>query len=282
MSAISALTPADVTSALRPHRTASRRIGFVPTMGALHDGHRALFDRARTECDVVVASIFVNPMQFENPDDLARYPATLSADLEICASAGVDLVYRPAASTMYPVGFDSRVDVGRIGRVLEGRSRAGHYDGVATVVAKLLNVVRPDRAYFGQKDYQQILVVARMVLDLEIGVDIITVPTVRETDGLALSSRNTRLDANARARAVAISRAIAVSATRFAHGTTGARELSNEAIETIEAAGLDVDYVTITDPATLEPRETVRAGDVILVAATIDGVRLIDNAILGA
>lgn len=251
-------------------------------MGALHDGHRTLLERARAECDVVAVSIFVNPLQFENPEDLARYPATLASDLELCESAGVDLVYRPVVSTMYPGGFDTRVDVGRIGRVLEGRSRTGHYDGVATVVAKLLNVVRPDRAYFGQKDYQQFLVVDRMVTDLELGVDIVLVPTVREKDGLALSSRNVRLSADARGRAVAISSAIALASSRFASGTTDSREILNEAAGTITAAGLDVDYVTIADPATLEPRDAVRPGDVMLVAATIDGVRLIDNAILGA
>lgn len=253
----------------------------MPTMGALHDGHRTLIERAREECDIVVVSIFVNPMQFDNAEDLARYPATLSADLEICESVGVDLVYRPEVSTMYPNGFDTRVDVGRIGRVLEGRSRAGHYDGVATVVTKLFNIVRPDRSYFGQKDYQQILVVKRMVRDLDLDLDIVVVPTVRELDGLAMSSRNVRLSTDARSRATSISVALSEVSSRFARGETEARTLVSGVIASIEDAGLVVDYVTIVDPTSLEPSESAHSGDVILVAATIDGIRLIDNAILG-
>ncbi len=229
----------------------------------------------------MVVSIFVNPTQFDNAEDLARYPATLSTDLEICESVGVDLVYHPEVATMYPNGFDTRVDVGRIGRVLEGRSRTGHYDGVATVVAKLFNIVRPDRSYFGQKDYQQTLVVKRMVHDLDLGLDIVVVPTVREMDGLAMSSRNVRLSADARSRATTISVALSDVATRFARGETEARRLVSGAIGSIEDAGLVVDYVTIVDPTSLEPSESAHSGDVILVAATIDGIRLIDNAILG-
>ena len=250
-------------------------------MGALHDGHRTLIERAREECDIVVVSIFVNPMQFENPDDLARYPATLSADLEICASAGVDLVYRPASSTMYPVGFDSRVDVGRIGRVLEGRSRAGHYDGVATVVAKLLNVVRPDRAYFGQKDYQQILVVARMVLDLEIGVDIITVPTVRETDGLALSSRNVRLSPQDRADAPVIHRGL-VRARELLERGEEASTAREEFLAVVGGSGRSrVEYVSVADPDTLAEIEGPAPRAVISCAVWFGDVRLIDNLLHG-
>jgi len=251
-------------------------------MGALHLGHRALIERARQECDVVVVSIFVNPLQFENSEDLMRYPATLAADLEMCESTEVDIVYRPTTSTMYPNGFDCRVDVGRIGQVLEGRSRAGHYDGVATVVTKLLNVVCPDRVYFGQKDYQQTLVVRRLVRDLELDVELVVVPTVREGNGLALSSRNALLSAEARSRAVIISKAIELAESRYAAGETEAGELLSDAISSIEDAGLVVDYVTIADPETLVPQDIVRVGDIILVAATIDGIRLIDNAILGA
>lgn len=250
-------------------------------MGALHVGHRALIDRARLESDRVVVSIFVNPMQFESREDFDRYPTTLDADLEMCRDAGVDLVYVPTASTMYPEGFTSRVSVGPLGTVLEGRSRPGHFDGVATVVLKLLNAVQPDVAYFGRKDYQQTLVVGRMVVDLDLDVELCVVPTVREPDGLALSSRNARLSPTGRARALAIVRAISEVLRAFDDGEREPSALVATAHHELAAEGLDVDYVMIADPVDLSPAESVEPGHVLLIAAHVDGVRLIDNGILG-
>lgn len=250
-------------------------------MGALHDGHRTLMERAGHECDVVVASIFVNPMQFDSQADLDSYPTTLESDLRTCREAGVDLVYAPSISTMYPAGFDSRVVVGRIGTVLEGRSRTGHYDGVATVVTKLLNIVTPDVAYFGQKDFQQTLVVRRLVTDLDLATEIRVVPTVRESDGLAMSSRNVRLSADARRRAVAIPRALGEVNGLFTRGERNASTLQARATGIMEEAGLSVDYVIVASSDELNPTDIAVPGDVVLIAAIIDGVRLIDNAILG-
>ena len=250
-------------------------------MGALHAGHRTLMERAGEECDLVVASIFVNPMQFDNQEDLDSYPSTLDSDLRTCREAGVALVYAPNASTMYPAGFDSRVVVGRIGSILEGRSRAGHYDGVATVVTKLFNIVVPDVAYFGQKDFQQTLVVNQIVTDLDLPTVIRVVPTVRESDGLALSSRNVRLDPTARQRAVAIPRALTEVAGMFGRGEREASKLEARASEIMVEAGLSVDYVSVASSSDLRPTPIAAMGDVILIAAIVDEVRLIDNAILG-
>jgi pantoate--beta-alanine ligase len=250
-------------------------------MGALHAGHRTLMERAGEECDLVVASIFVNPMQFDNQEDLDSYPSTLDSDLRTCREAGVALVYAPNASTMYPAGFDSRVVVGRIGSILEGRSRTGHYDGVATVVTKLFNIVVPDVAYFGQKDFQQTLVVNQIVTDLDLRTVIRVVPTVRESDGLALSSRNVRLDPTARQRAVAIPRALTEVAGMFGRGEREASKLEAWASEIMVEAGLSVDYVSVASSSDLRPTPIAAVGDVILIAAIVDEVRLIDNAILG-
>ena len=250
-------------------------------MGALHAGHRMLMERAGEECDLVVASIFVNPMQFDNKEDLDSYPSTLDSDLRTCRDAGVALVYAPNASTMYPAGFDSRVVVGRIGSILEGRSRTGHYDGVATVVTKLFNIVVPDVAYFGQKDFQQTLVVNQIVTDLDLPIVIRVVPTVRESDGLALSSRNVRLDPSARQRAVAIPRALSEVAGMFDRGEREASKLEARASEIMVEAGLSVDYVSVAHSGDLRPTPIAAVGDVILIAAIVDEVRLIDNAILG-
>jgi len=249
-------------------------------MGALHAGHRHLIELARAECDVVVVSVFVNPMQFDDHHDFEAYPSTFDADASLCRDAGVDLLFAPTVSTMYPRGFDSRVVVGRIGEVLEGRSRSGHYDGVATVVAKLFGMIDPDVAYFGQKDFQQTLVIRRLVEDLNLDVALRVVPTVRESDGLALSSRNVRLDDDARTRALAISKALNEALESFASGNDGAESLVSRARATIEAAGLTVDYVVLADPGDLSSVEHAASGHVMLVAAHVNGVRLIDNVIL--
>jgi pantoate--beta-alanine ligase len=273
--------PIEVRSFVESARREGKSVGFVPTMGALHAGHRTLMERAGEECDLVVASIFVNPMQFDNQEDLDSYPSTLDSDLQTCREVGVALVYAPNASTMYPAGFDSRVVVGRIGSILEGRSRTGHYDGVATVVTKLFNIVVPDVAYFGQKDFQQTLVVNRIVTDLDLPTVIRVVPTVRESDGLALSSRNVRLDPTARQRAVAIPRALTEVAGMFGRGEREASKLEARASEIMVEAGLSVDYVSVASSSDLRPTPIAAVGDVILIAAIVDEVRLIDNAILG-
>jgi pantoate--beta-alanine ligase len=273
--------PIEVRSFVESARREGKSVGFVPTMGALHAGHRTLMERAGEECDLVVASIFVNPMQFDNKEDLDSYPSTLDSDLRTCREAGVALVYAPNASTMYPAGFDSRVVVGRIGSILEGRSRTGHYDGVATVVTKLFNIVVPDVAYFGQKDFQQTLVVNQIVTDLDLPTVIRVVPTVRESDGLALSSRNVRLDPTARQRAVAIPRALTEVAGMFGRGEREASKLEARASEIMVEAGLSVDYVSVASSSDLRPTPIAAVGDVILIAAIVDEVRLIDNAILG-
>jgi pantoate--beta-alanine ligase len=273
--------PIEVRSFVESARREGKSVGFVPTMGALHAGHRTLMERAGEECDLVVASIFVNPMQFDNQEDLDSYPSTLDSDLRTCREAGVALVYAPNASTMYPAGFDSRVVVGRIGSILEGRSRTGHYDGVATVVTKLFNIVVPDVAYFGQKDFQQTLVVNQIVTDLDLPTVIRVVPTVRESDGLALSSRNVRLDPTARQRAVAIPRALTEVAGMFGRGEREASKLEARASEIMVEAGLSVDYVSVASSSDLRPTPIAAMGDVILIAAIVDEVRLIDNAILG-
>jgi pantoate--beta-alanine ligase len=243
-------TIAEVRRALEPAR--SGVIGLVPTMGALHAGHRALFDAARAECDVVVASIFVNPAQFEDPADLERYPRDEAADARLAADAGVDLVFAPEAAELYPPGYETWVEVEQLGHTLEGEFRPGHFRGVATVCLKLFHIVRPDRAYFGQKDAQQSAVVRRMVHDLDLELDVRVVPTVRDADGLALSSRNTSLSPDQRERALALPRALATK------DPERARRL---------LAGLDVDYVAVAD---FQPR-------VLAAAVRVGGTRLIDN-----
>ena len=226
-------------------------VGLVPTMGAFHDGHLALFAAARAENDVVVASLFVNPAQFGEGEDLARYPRDEERDAALAAQAGVDVLYLPPAEEIYPPGFETWVDVERLGSVLEGEHRPGHFRGVATVCLKLFNLVRPRRAYFGQKDAQQVAVVRRMVRDLAVPVEIRVVPTVRDEDGLALSSRNAYLSAEERERALSLPRALAARD----------RSLLN---------GLDVDYF---EEADFEPR-------VLVAAVRVGETRLIDNAVL--
>ena len=233
----------------------SGTIGLVPTMGAFHDGHVSLFRAARAECDIVVVSLFVNPTQFSDDNDLAAYPRDEAADVRVAGAAGVDLLFAPSADELYPDGFQTSVDVERLGAALEGVHRPGHFRGVATICLKLFNIVRPDVAYFGQKDAQQVAVVRRMVRDLNLDVEVRALPTVRDDDGLALSSRNARLSAEQRDRARSLPRALA---TRDADR---ARELLRD---------LDVDYVEVVD---LEPR-------VLAAAVRVGDTRLIDNVIL--
>lgn len=270
----------EMRASSRSVRAESRTIGFVPTMGALHAGHIALMEHARHECDHVVASIFVNPTQFDRLDDLEKYPRTLDADVEACSQAGVDVVFAPSANEMYPAGLCTNIRASAVGSILEGASRPGHFDGVATVVALLFSAVEPDVAFFGAKDYQQTLVVRDMARDHAPGVRIDVRPTVRGADGLALSSRNVRLSADDRVRALAIPRGLDLARRMFVDGTIDADSISSRVRETLTEQGLEVDYVHVGRPSDLSEVATCEAGDVILIAARVGDVRLIDNAIL--
>jgi pantoate--beta-alanine ligase len=264
---------------LAPLRRADATVGFVPTMGALHAGHASLMDRARRECGAVVVSIFVNPLQFDRADDLARYPRTLEADLEICAAHGVDVVFTPDAREMYPSGAAvCTVDPGSMADHCCGRYRAGHFRGVATVVAKLLNIVQPEVAYFGEKDAQQLAVIRRLVLDLNLPVTIVGVPTVREEDGLALSSRNVNLDAEERRLAPSLYAALQEAAVRIESGMTepsAVRDAASARLPRDER--LRLEYLEIVDPDRFQPVARID-GDVIVAAALwVGSTRLIDN-----
>ena len=250
-------------------------------MGALHRGHTALVDAVRDRCDTVVLSIFVNPTQFNVAADFENYPRTLEADLDIARAAGVDAVYLPAASDMYREGHDTIVHVERTSAPLEGAGRPGHFDGVATVVTKLFNAVRPDVAAFGMKDYQQLAVVTRMAADLDTGVQILPVPTVREPDGLALSSRNSRLDASQRAAAAVVHVALRSVTDAFTSGSTEAAVLRDVFVRVIGGEPLArLEYVSISDESTLADLAVARTHAVVSCAVWFGDVRLIDNILL--
>ena len=272
-------TPAEVRRATERWRAAGMRLGLVPTMGALHEGHRALLRRARTECDRVVASVFVNPAQFNDPADLAAYPRSLETDRAVLAAEGVDAVYAPAEADVYPPGFATRVSLtGPLTSRWEAEHRPGHFDGVALVVAKLLVAVRPDRAYFGQKDAQQCAVVRRLAADLDTGVDIVVCPTVRDADGLALSSRNARLSIEERAQALALPRGLAAAARAWQAGERRATALlAAVRAQLALVPALREDYVAAVDPLTFEPVDVVAEGARIVVAVTLGSTRLIDT-----
>lgn len=273
--------PAGMRAWSRARRQAGQRIGCVPTMGALHDGHLALVGRAADLADDVVVTIFVNPMQFNQPSDFDAYPRPLDDDLERCRAAGVAAVYAPTAATMYPVGFDTAVEPGALAERLEGPMRPGHFRGVATVVTKLLAAVTPDVACFGQKDYQQLAILRRLVADLDLGVEVVGVPTVREPDGLAMSSRNTRLTADERRAAVAVPQALAAAAGLHDAGTHEVATLVDAALAVLAAEPLArPEYVEVVHPETLEAVADTAAGAVILTAVWFGDVRLIDNRLL--
>jgi pantoate--beta-alanine ligase len=268
--------------ALAGERRSGRSIGLVPTMGALHAGHRSLIERARADNDVVVVSIFVNPLQFGPTEDFARYPRDLEADLALAADAGAAYVFAPPVAEMYPGGgIATRVEVGAIGETGEGRFRPGFFSGVATVCVKLFGIVGPDRAYFGEKDAQQLAVIRQVVADLDLPLEIVGCPTVREADGLATSSRNAYLDAQARRAAPAFAQAL--EAARLA---AAAGESSAEALQAIVAGHLDgepgvhLQYAEVFDPVSFAPKDRVGDAAILAAAAHVGGTRLIDNVAL--
>ena len=259
-------------------------LGFVPTMGALHEGHRVLMREAAKRASFTLVSIFVNPTQFGPKEDLSRYPRDLEGDVAKCAAEGVALVFAPSVADMYPEGERTRVHVSGITEHLCGASRPGHFDGVATVVTKLFAASGPCVAVFGRKDYQQLQVIKRLTRDLLLPVEIVGVPTVRETDGLALSSRNAYLSVEDRQRALSIPRALAAAVRAFASGERGARKLKTGVADALGQAGLRIDYVALADPDTLVPLdEGGAAGEraLLAIAAFAGTTRLIDNVVLG-
>jgi pantoate--beta-alanine ligase len=248
-------------------------IGLVPTMGALHAGHRSLIERADAENDLVVVSIFVNPLQFGSSEDLSRYPRPVESDLEMLRRMDVDVVYMPTVQGMYPEGATTRVVVGGVSEALEGVFRPGHFEGVATVVAKLLWAVDPNRAYFGQKDAQQVAVVQRLAADLDTGVEIVVCPIVRDADGLAVSSRNAYLSPEERMAALSLSRALRTGSEMYASGEHDAGRLRARIQEVLAAEPLaEVDYAELVDPTTFRP-----PGTLAVLAVRIGKTRLIDN-----
>lgn len=256
---------------------ASGRVGFVPTMGALHEGHLSLIRHARSACEVIVLSIFVNPLQFGPNEDLERYPRPEERDLELAEGEGVDIAFLPSVEEMYPAGAATTVAVGELGAILEGAHRPGHFDGVATVVAKLFNIVDPDVAFFGQKDAQQVAVLKRMVADLDLGIDIVVGETVREPDGLAMSSRNVYLSADERERALSLNRALQAGAETLQAGESP-EDAERRMRAVLEQAGAEIDYAVVVDPDTFGPPDGTDT--LLLVAARVGGTRLIDNLLL--
>jgi len=271
----------ELRAALAPPRREGARIGLVPTMGALHDGHLSLIARARSECEIVVASLFVNPAQFNEGEDLRRYPRRERRDAELASGAGADVLFAPSVEEVYPPGFATAVEVFGLGDRLEGEARgAEHFRGVSTVVTKLLGMTMPDVAYFGQKDAQQVLVIRRLVADLNLPVRIQVCPTVREPDGLAMSSRNARLSADERSRALALTEALQAAARRAAAGERSAAGLLQAARAAMSARGVEPEYVELVDPETFEPCDGLQRDALLAIAARIGETRLIDNAIL--
>lgn len=264
-------------SALFALRAGGHRIALVPTMGALHAGHLALIEEAKRQADRVVATIFVNPLQFGANEDLDRYPRRQEEDARALEKAGCDLLWVPTAQQMYPPGFDTKIVAGRIAGRWEGEARPGHFDAVATVVAKLFNAVRPEVAIFGEKDFQQLAVIRRMVVDLDMDIEIVGAPTVRDSDGLALSSRNTYLSGDERARATLLPRILLRTAEEIVGGARVERSLEQARHALYDAGFSVVDYIALVDSASLEPLDSPAGRMRLIAAAIIGGTRLIDN-----
>jgi pantoate--beta-alanine ligase len=270
-------TIADLRARVAARRSAGP-LGLVPTMGALHEGHASLIRHARAECSTVVVSIFVNPIQFDRPEDLERYPRSLDVDARLCDSLGVDVIFAPSVAEMYPRPLECKVEVGRLTDHLCGRFRPGHFSGVATVVLKLFEIVAADRSYFGEKDAQQLAVIRRLVSDFNVPTTIVGVPTVREPDGLALSSRNQRLDASERQLAPALYHALQAVRHAIESGTTSVSDLKQIASDQIPAdSRLRLEYFEIVEPVDFQPVERVTGPVVAAGALWVGATRLIDN-----
>ena len=262
-------------------RSCPRPLGLVPTMGYLHEGHLSLVRRSRSDNATAAASIFVNPTQFAENEDLSTYPRDMEGDLEKLRREGVDLVFAPSASEIYPPGFDTSIDVGTIARGLEGEHRPGHFAGVATVVCKLLTIVRPDNVYFGQKDAQQCLVVKRLNADLNLGANVVVMPTVRDPDGLALSSRNAYLSPEDRQSALSLSRALRLAETLCAEGVRDTATIRSQMMMVLNTEPVaSIDYVSIADAETLEELTTIDRPALVSLAVRVGSVRLIDNVVV--
>ena len=273
---------ATIAEAVKLHQELPRPLGLVPTMGYLHEGHLVLARRARQECATVAASIFVNPTQFGPQEDYAAYPRDLERDLSLLEQEGVAWVFTPQAEEVYPAGFDAWVEVGSLAQRLEGGHRPGHFRGVTTVVAKLLNIVRPDRAYFGEKDAQQLRVIRKMVRDLDMEIEIVPVPTVREPDGLAMSSRNVYLNPQERQAALCLYQSLQLALRLYEEGERDAEVMCSRMRALIQGEPLaQVDYISIADDETLEELATLDRPALVSLAVRLGSTRLIDNITLG-
>jgi len=273
--------PAEFRRACEDARAAQRRVGLVPTMGALHDGHFSLIDEARSRSDFIALTLFVNPLQFAPGEDLERYPRTFESDLAGCRERGVDLVFAPEPNAMYPPGFQTEVSVKELGTPLEGGFRSSHFDGVTTIVAKLLNLAGPCTAMFGRKDYQQWKILSRMALDLDLPIELVGCRIIREADGLALSSRNRYLSPSERERALGIVSGLRHAYDAWAHGERDPNALRSTTEKSVHPAFDRLDYVAAVDPETLEPSPPKPSRLLIAVAAHLGSTRLIDNVVLG-
>ncbi|MFO0886390.1 MAG: pantoate--beta-alanine ligase [Pirellulales bacterium] len=274
-------SPAEVFEQLTTLRKAGKRVGLIPTMGALHEGHLSLVERAKKTCDVAIATIFVNPTQFGPKEDFSKYPRTLERDQELLQKVGCDFLFCPSADVIYPPGYSTAVEPPAVSIPLEGKCRPGHFRGVATIVLKLFQLLPSDQAFFGIKDYQQLQVIKRMVVDLNVPIEIVACPIVREADGLAMSSRNRYLSPAEREQALALSRGLRSAESLLASGTTEVGKLQRAILEELQNAHIErVDYVAIAHPETLSEVDRIDDGAVALIAAFVGTTRLIDNRVL--
>ncbi len=271
----------ELRAVLSAPRKAGKRIGLVPTMGALHEGHLSLVRASKARCDLTAVSIYVNPTQFGPREDLAKYPRTLQADLDALAALDTELIFAPGNEEMYPEGHCTWIEVGAVAEPLEGQCRPGHFRGVATIVLKLLNIVQPDAVYFGQKDFQQALVIRRMVRDLNLPVEIVVCPIVRQPDGLAMSSRNRYLSPEARHRALVLWKSLQLAGELVAQGEANAEKIAAHMRKVIlTAEDARIDYIALVDPNTLQPVKAITGRTLAALAVTIENTRLIDNCLL--
>jgi pantoate--beta-alanine ligase len=272
----------EMRRAVRAAQSAGETVGFVPTMGALHEGHLSLVDASQAQCNRTVVSIFVNPTQFGPHEDQHRYPRTLEKDCELLASRGCWLVFAPSAAEVYPPGHETFVEVGPVAQSLEGEIRPGHFRGVATVVLKLFQMIPADRAFFGRKDYQQLLVIKKMVADFNLPIEVAACPTVREGDGLAMSSRNAYLNPSERQQAATLWKSLQLAESLQRAGETSVEVISQKMRECLAAAGIDrIDYIAFLAEGTVKPVSTISGRTVVALAARVGQARLIDNHTIG-